>query len=607
MAGPHDRVTPAAAARPALAAVAPAEDLAPAIARVLLEGFNRHYALFRECARAAKRYFEAANWLAIGHVARDRIDFYDRRVGETVERVEREFRSAGLDGSGADALWERVKLAFIGLLIDHRQPECAETFFNSVSCRLLHRTYFHNRFMFVRPMASTEYLDADAPSYRCYYPERDGLRHALIDLTLDLALDRRFANFRRDMRRVLSAMRRRLPRPFVIEGNFQIQVLSSLLFRNQTAYVVGRIVNGMVSQPFVVPLKHDADGKLYVDALLTDPTELALLFSANRAYFLVDMEVPSAYVAFLRDIVPDKTAAELYTMVGLQKHGKTLFYRDFLHHLKHSTDRLIVAPGIKGLVMTVFTLPSYPYVFKVIKDRIAASKDTDRARVKQKYALVKHHDRAGRMTDILEYSDVAIPRDRFTPELLAELASEAPSQIEHNGDFVVVRHLYIERRMTPLNLFLAQADEAQRIRAMRDYGDALRELAAINIFPGDLLFKNFGVTRYGRIVFYDYDEIEYMTDCRFRSIPPPPPGWDDMSDDVWYPVGPRDVFPEEFATFLLTDPQLRNAFTAFHGDLLRAPWWDAMRQTNAGGRQIEVLSYPVAVRFAPAHAAVAAR
>ncbi|HET9045776.1 MAG TPA: bifunctional isocitrate dehydrogenase kinase/phosphatase, partial [Casimicrobiaceae bacterium] len=568
-----DRSAPTAAVRPVLASVESAEDLAPAIARVLLEGFNRHYALFRECARAAKRHFEAANWLAINHVARDRIDFYDRRVTETVERVEREFRSAGLDGSGADALWERVKLSFIGLLIDHRQPECAETFFNSVSCRLLHRTYFHNRFMFVRPMASTEYLDAEAPSYRSYYPERGGLRHALIDLTLDLALDRRFANFRRDMRRVLAAMRRRLPRPFVTEANFQIQVLSSLFFRNQTAYVVGRIVNGMSIHPFVIPIKHDADGKLYVDALLGDRTELALLFSANRAYFLVDMEVPSAYVAFLREIVPDKTASELYTMVGLQKQGKTLFFRDFLHHLKHSTDRFVVAPGIKGLVMTVFTLPSYPYVFKVIKDRIAASKDTDRTKVKQKYALVKHHDRAGRMTDIFEYSDVAFPRDRFTPELLAELAAVAPSQVEEDGDRVVIRHLYIERRMTPLNLFLASADPAQRIRAMRDYGDALRELAAINIFPGDLLFKNFGVTRYGRIVFYDYDEIEYMTDCRFRAIPPPPPGWDDMSDDVWYSAGPKDVFPEEFATFLLTDPQLRNAFIAFHADLLAAPWW----------------------------------
>ncbi len=258
-------------------------------------------------------------------------------------------------------------------------------------------------------------------------------------------------------------MRRRLPRPFVIDANFQIQVLSSLFFRNQTAYAVGRVVNG--AQHVSVRRARssdDADERLYVDALLTDPAELALLFSANRAYFLVDMEVPSAYVDFLRAIVPDKTASELYTMVGLQKHGKTLFFRDFLHHLKHSTDRFVVAPGIQGLVMCVFTLPSYPYVFKVIRDRIAPTKDTDAARVKQKYALVKHHDRAGRMTDILEYSNVAIPRERFTDELMAELEAAIPSQLEHDGDHVIIRHMYIERRLAPLNLFIGGADDAQR-------------------------------------------------------------------------------------------------------------------------------------------------
>jgi isocitrate dehydrogenase kinase/phosphatase len=336
-----------------------------------------------------------------------------------------------------------------------------------------------------------------------------------------------------------------------------------------------------------------------IDALLTDPMELALLFSANRAYFLVDMEVPSAYISFLREMIPDRTAAEFYNMVGLHKQGKTLFFRGFLHHLKHSTDRFIVAPGIKGLVMTVFTLPSYPYVFKVIRDRIAASKDTDRAKVKQKYALVKHHDRAGRMTDILEYSDVAFPLDRFTPELLEELHAVAPSQVEYDGAQVIVRHLYIERRLMPLNLFLANADDAARIRAMRDYGEAIRELAAVNIFPGDLLFKNFGVTRYGRVVFYDYDEIDYLTDCKFRDIPPQPPGWDDMSSDIWYTVGPNDVFPQEFETFLLTDPKIRNAFIAFHADLLRAGTWQRMQRAIVDGTVSEVLSYPQSTRFHP--------
>jgi isocitrate dehydrogenase kinase/phosphatase len=570
---------------------------ARAVARVLLDGFNKHYSLFRDCARAARRHFEAGNWLAIQHVARDRIDFYDRRVQETAERIAREFRSAHLDGADSDAAWAQVKLHYIGLLIDHRQPECAETFFNSVAVKVLHSAYFSNRFIFVRPVMSTEHIDADPPSYRSYYPLQQGLRHALIDIVLDFGFQRRFADFRRDLRLVLAAFRRRVPRPFRLEANHQIQVLSCPFFRNQTAYVVGRIVNGVQTYPFVVAVKHDDAGKLHLDALLMDEQELAILFSANRAYFLVDMEVPSAYVDFLRAIMPEKTASELYTMVGLQKAGKNLFYRDFLHHLKHSRDKFIVAPGIKGLVMTVFTLPSYPYVFKVIKDKIAASKDTDRERVKQKYTLVKHHDRVGRMTDILEYSDVAFPRERFSDSLLKELLEVVPSLVEVSAERVVVKHLYIERRMTPLNLFLEKADDAQRAQAIREYGDALKDLAKVNIFAGDLLFKNFGVTRFGRVIFYDYDEIEYMVDMVFRRIPPPPPGYDDMSSDVWYPVGPLDVFPEEFETFLLTDPKTRECFMYYHRDLLDARWWQGVQEELRSGRPVEVLSYSAASRL----------
>jgi isocitrate dehydrogenase kinase/phosphatase len=574
-------------------------DRARSIARMLREGFDHHYAVFRECARAAKRHFEAGNWLAIQHVARDRIDFYDRRVQETAESIERKHGFGGLDGDGGEALWAQVKLHFIGLLIDHKQPECAETFFNSVSVKTLRRGYFHNRYIFVRPTIATEHIEADPPSYRSYYPLQQGLRHALIDIVLDFRFERRFGDFGADLRHVLAAFRRRHPRPFRLESNHQIQVLSSPFFRNQTAYIVGRVVNGVHSYPFVVPIKHDAEGKLYFDALIMDEADLAILFSANRAYFLVDMEVPSAYVDFLRAILPDKTAAELYTMVGLQKAGKNLFFRDFLHHLRHSRDKFVIAPGIKGLVMTVFTLPSYPYVFKVIRDKIAASKETDRQKVKQQYWLVKHHDRVGRMTDILEYSDVAFPRSRFSDELIAELAAVAPSVIEFERDHVVVKHLYIERRMIPLNIYLEHADDAQRAHAMREYGDALKELAAVNIFAGDLLFKNFGVTRFGRVVFYDYDELEYLTACNFRKIPPPPPGWDDMADDVWYPVGRHDVFPEEFETFLLTDPRTRACFLSMHADLLDAGWWQAMQAQIRTGRLAEVLSYPDAVRFPP--------
>ena len=574
----------------------PGPGQAVAIARTLVEGFDKHYALFRECARAARRHFDAGNWLAIQHVGRDRIDFYDRRVQETADRLERELRAAGVD---RDAVWGDVKREFIALLIDHKQPECAETFFNSVSVKILHRAYFHNQFIFVRPAISTEHIDANPPSYRSYYPIQLGLRAALMDIVLDFGFERRFADFGRDLANVLAAFRKRFPRPFKLEANHQIQVLSSPFIRDQTAYIVGRIVNGIHTYPFVVAVKHDAEGRLYFDALLMGEAELAILFSANRAYFLVDMEVPSAYVAFLRAVLRDKTAAELYTMIGLQKAGKNLFFRDFLHHLKHSRDKFIVAPGIRGLVMTVFTLPSYPYVFKVIRDKIAVTKDTDRQRVKQKYTLVKHHDRVGRMTDVLEYSDVAFPRERFSDELIAELMDVAPSVLEFDANHVVVKHLYIERRMVPLNLFIERADDAQRAHAVAEYGAAIRELATVNIFAGDLLFKNFGVTRFGRVVFYDYDEIEYLTDCKFRKMPTPPPGYDEMSGDVWYPVGTHDIFPEEFATFLLTDPRTRESFTHYHADLLTADWWQATQGEIRTGRPVEVLSYPQELRFPP--------
>ena len=287
-----------------------------------------------------------------------------------------------------------------------------------------------------------------------------------------------FEDLERDLRYVLRAVRERLPRPLRLEVNHQLQVLNALFYRNQRAYLIGRIVNGNLEQPLAIPIVHAGSGVgLRLDAALLDSREIAPLFAFNRAYLMVDMEVPSAYVDFLSSMMPGKPKAELYTALGLQKHGKTLFYRDFLHHLKHSTDRFVIAPGIRGLVMIVFTLPSYPYVFKVIRDNIAPSKSIDRQTVKEKYMLVKRHDRVGRMADTLEYTDVAFPRARFTPELIDELRREAPSLYEEDGDSIIVKHLYIERRMTPLNLYLDVASPAQAAAAVRDYGNAIKELA----------------------------------------------------------------------------------------------------------------------------------
>ena len=578
------------------------------IAQAMLDGFNKHYRLFREASAAAQARFEQADWHGQQRAQRERIEFYDRRVAESAERLQSEFKA----GSLSMELWQQAKLHYIGLLTNHRQPELAETFFNSVTTKILHRSYFHNDFIFIRPAVSTEYIENEepeaAPTYRSYYPSRERLGEACRQLVSDFGLKRPFEDLDRDVGQVLAALLAELG-DFQVRANFQIQVLSSLFFRNKGAYVVGKVVNGFRELPFALPILHNEAGQLTIDAALFGEDDLLLLFSFARAYFLVDMEIPSAHVQFLRSMMPRKPRAELYNALGLQKHGKNLFYRDFLYHLRHSTDRFRIAPGIKGMVMLVFDLPSFPFVFKVIKDYYPPQKDTTREQIQGKYLLVKQHDRVGRMADTLEFSNVAFPCARFEDELIAELQKFCPSVLEisdRDGDGqmeLILRHVYIERRMIPLNIYLQDATPEQLNHAVIEYGNAIKDLVAANIFPGDMLWKNFGVTRHGKVVFYDYDEIEYVSDCKFRRVPAPRNEEEEMSGEVWYSVGPRDVFPETFEPFLLGNPAVREVFLKHHADLLDASFWQQHQARIAAGHVHDVFPYEPAKRFAARQAA----
>ncbi|PKO43241.1 MAG: bifunctional isocitrate dehydrogenase kinase/phosphatase [Betaproteobacteria bacterium HGW-Betaproteobacteria-3] len=587
--------------------------LAYGIAKAMMDGFNRHYRLFRTESARAKHRFETADWHGQQRAQRERIEFYDLRVKECTMRLEKEFKA----GEHPMDVWQQVKLHYIGLLVDHHQPELAETFFNSVTTKILHRTHFQNDFIFVRPAVSTEYIENDEPAarptYIAYYPTRETLGATITQAVRYFDLRRDFEDLERDAGDVLQAMQSRLGQ-VKLRANFQLQVLSSLFFRNKGAYVVGKIINGFNEVPFALPILHAKSGKLVIDAALFGEDDLLMLFSFARAYFMVEMEIPSAYVQFLRSMMPRKPRNEIYNALGLAKQGKTLFYRDFLYHLRHSTDKFRIAPGIKGMVMLVFDLPSFPYVFKLIKDYYPPQKDTSREQIKGKYLLVKQHDRVGRMADTLEYSEVAFPRERFDDELIAEIEKFAPSQLEisdRDGDGqqeVIIKHIYIERRMIPLNIYLQEAFDAgpddalaqdQIERGVIEYGNAIKDLVAANIFPGDMLWKNFGVTRHGKVVFYDYDEIEYITDCNFRRVPTPRNEEDEMSGEIWYSVGPRDVFPETFGPFLLGNTQVRNVFMKHHADLLDAAFWQAQKDRIQAGHVHDVFPYERDKRFRP--------
>ena len=575
----------------------PGKGLSIQIATTILNGFDRHFTIFSEITSGAKQRFESADWEAERVASREHIMFYDIRVKDAIGELQKLFELEPFDSQ----LWFEVKQDYVQLISNHLQPELAETFYNSVFCALFHRDYFGNDYIFVRSVVSTEFIDSDKPSYHVYYPAKRGFRSSIRQVLLDSGFNLPFENIDRDVRNITQALiKHTFPRPRRAHLNFQFQVLSSIFYRNKAAYIVGRAINSNLEVPFAIPMLHSGNASVYCDAIIIGKQGLTRLFEFSYVYFMVDHPVPSSIVTFLRRLMPMRSKESFYSAIGFHKQGKTVFYRDFLHHLKHSEDELIFAPGIKGMVMAVFTLPSYPYVFKVIRDRFPPPKKTTRQEVLDTYRLVKMHDRVGRMSDVLEYSHVALPRARFADDLLEELYETCADSVSEEGNQIVIKHLYIERRMTPLNLAAQQADDHYLGRLMKGYGDAIKELAAANIFPGDLLLKNFGVTGQGqgRVVFYDYDEICYLTECNFRRIPEARYPEDEFAAEPWYSVAANDVFPEQFATFLFANNRLRQAFMKHHRDLLEADFWVQKQENIEAGIYEDVFPYAQKLRFA---------
>ncbi|MBY5981544.1 bifunctional isocitrate dehydrogenase kinase/phosphatase [Ferrimonas balearica] len=555
----------------------------------ILAGFDKHYRLFTRTTVAARDRFAQADWSAVQEAQKERIRFYSERVNETTRELIQMLDKPVI----STELWRNTKQAFSRLVLGHPQAELCETFFNSVFSRLFRHRGLDNQHLYIHAGNTVR-----AP----FRPER--LSHSAdlapdpIEAIRTLLQPKRFGRPFADLDADLTLLWQRLE-PLIAEQQInRIELLDSIFYRNKGAYLVGRLLgpNGFV--PLILPIRHSDQG-LQIDAVLTNEDDLSIVFSFTRAYFMVATQTPGALVRYLKELLPHKTWAELYSAIGLQKHGKTEFYRAFLHHLNQSRDQFVAAPGIKGMVMTVFTLPSLDIVFKVIKDEFTPPKDSNKAQVKGKYALVKQHDRVGRMADTHAYSNFVFPRQRFSDALIEELLKDAPAEVELTDNQVIIKHLYVERRMTPLNLYLDDADEDQLSAAIDDYGKAIKQLAAANIFPGDMLFKNFGVTRHGRVVFYDYDEISYMTECNFRDIPAPRYPEDEWAAEPWYSVGPMDVFPEEFGRFLLSKAAVRKAFMAHHADLLTRKYWQGLKDAIEAGQFPDLIPYPQACRLRP--------
>ncbi|EKG5204031.1 bifunctional isocitrate dehydrogenase kinase/phosphatase [Escherichia coli] len=561
------------------------------IAQTILQGFDAQYGRFLEVTSGAQQRFEQADWHAVQQAMKNRIHLYDHHVGLVVEQLR-----CITNGQSTDAAFLlRVKEHYTRLLPDYPRFEIAESFFNSVYCRLFdHRSLTPERLFIFSSQPERRFRTIPRPLAKDFHPDH-GWESLLMRVISDLPLRLRWQNKSRDIHYIIRHLTETLGTDNLAESH--LQVANELFYRNKAAWLVGKLITPSGTLPFLLPIHQTDDGELFIDTCLTTTAEASIVFGFARSYFMVYAPLPAALVEWLREILPGKTTAELYMAIGCQKHAKTESYREYLVYLQGCNEQFIEAPGIRGMVMLVFTLPGFDRVFKVIKDKFAPQKEMSAAHVRACYQLVKEHDRVGRMADTQEFENFVLEKRHISPALMELLLQEAAEKITDLGEQIVIRHLYIERRMVPLNIWLEQVEGQQLRDAIEEYGNAIRQLAAANIFPGDMLFKNFGVTRHGRVVFYDYDEICYMTEVNFRDIPPPRYPEDELASEPWYSVSPGDVFPEEFHHWLCADPRIGPLFEEMHADLFRADYWRALQNRIREGHVEDVYAYRRRQRF----------
>jgi isocitrate dehydrogenase kinase/phosphatase len=572
-----------------LTKASPRDVLVEQCAVALVEAFAHYNAEFRAITRRAPQRFESRDWRASLRDAVERIELYDRCVNRAVAQMKAKL---GEDASER-AVWSSVKRRFTELIEALPDQEFDKTFFNSVTRRT---------FGTVGVDAAVEFvaLDLDhigtikTPIETNVYTNRGSLELLFEEVLADFRFRTPYLDFDRSIRIITNEVRAQCDvdsdassPPLQVE---QIEFIRTVFFQMTRAYLVGRISGKGWMLPFVLALKNSESGVL-IDAVMMDESSVSILFSFTRSYFHADLSHVGQAVVFLKTILPRKPVSELYTVLGRAKQGKTERYRELFKHLQQSSDQFVHAPGDRGLVMICFTLPSFDVVFKIIRDRFAYPKNVLREEVLKKYELVFKHDRAGRLVDAQEFKRLKFPKERFSEAVLEELRNEAANTVHFEDGEIIIDHLYIERRMTPLNLYIRNASRDDAERAVLDYGQCIRDLAVTNIFAGDLLLKNFGVTRHGRVIFYDYDELCAVTDCRFRDMPQAQNEEDEMRAEAWFHVNDNDVFPETFMQFLGFDAHLKEVFARVHGEVMTADWWRGIQQRLQEGDVLEVLPY----------------
>lgn len=562
-----------------------ADGLALECAKAICEAFKEYNADFRQITLRASQRFKNQDWKGSQRDAVERIELYYLSIRRTVVELQRRLGFLTKDRP----LWLKIRHHYCNIILYYVDSEFYKTFYSSIS-RIIFKT------VGVDPDVEFVALDIE-PISRITKPvsiKEYQFAGSLQQGLLEFLSDNQFAGPYKDIERDAASIVKAIHSQCLINGTqpniYRAHIMKPVFYQITRAYLIGNIYGANWKSPFVVAFKNSDDG-VEVDAVLMTEADVGILFSYTRSYFHVDLETVGDAVVYLLTMMPLKTAGDLYTVLGRARQGKTDRYRNIFQHLEHTSDHFVHAPGDKGLVMVVFTMPSYDVVIKVIRDRFAYPKTTSRQDVVDRYKLVFEHDRAGRLADAQEFRHMKFRVDRFSKELLDELIGEAAETVRIDGDYLIIKHCYIEHRFTPLNLYLKKASRFDCMKVIYDYGQAIRDLALSNIFPGDLLLKNFGVTRRQRVIFYDYDELCMVTDCHFRDLPPAQSLEDEMASEAWFYVADNDIFPEQFISFLGFDDVLKEFFLKWHGEILTAEYWRKLQARHRVGEVIDVTPY----------------
>jgi isocitrate dehydrogenase kinase/phosphatase len=554
-------------------------------ANTIRQAYITFHTQFQSITQRARERFEKQDWNGMQADAAERLLIY-RRIVDLAEAAIRDLLRDRLDNK---LIWASMKAVFSGFITERDDWELAETFFNSVTRRIFTTVGVDHQIEFVATDFETPPTRPRAPVYRSYN-RGNSTAELLQQVVQDYRFAAPFADLSRDTAAAASSIENQLLALGALQSIDRLEMVRSPFFRGMGAYLVGRFFSGSHRIPLVLALIHTPDG-IIIDGIILDENSISILFSFAHSYFHVEVERPYDLVHFLKTLMPRKRTGELYISIGYHKHGKTELYRDLLDHLAHTQEKFEIARGQRGMVMLVFTMPGYDIVFKIIKDFFNYPKDSTRKEVMAKYDLVYRHDRAGRLVDAQAFEYLEFDRDLFTEELLAEILRECSQTVCIAEDSVVLSHAYMERRVIPLDIFVREAHEAAACDAVIDYGQAIKDMACSNIFPGDMLLKNFGVTRHGRVVFYDYDELCLLEECRFRRMPPAARYEDELAAEPWFHVNETDIFPEEFSHFLGLSGSLREVFETHHGDLFTTDYWRHIQEAVRAGERTHIFPY----------------